>query len=97
MCYPIIISNQLKGKIMTTITSPKFTQNIMASTWEDLRDEVVDLLELPVGTDIRIAPNAITLHAKMGGTWSAVMNGSINEMKDWALLHDYKLKMSITL
>jgi len=88
---------QTKGKKMTTMTSKKFTVDKMSSTWSDLRDEVVDLLELPAGTDIRIAPNAITLHAKIGGAWTAVVNGSINDMKDWALLYNNKLKMSVTL
>jgi hypothetical protein len=82
---------------MNTITTADFTKTELTNNWKTLRTEAIAALGLPANARVRINNNAVTLHANIEGQWVPVMNGSANDMKDWAGMRDYTLRLSINV
>jgi hypothetical protein len=94
-CYHRYISKEEERKM--TITTTEFTKTQLAANWKTLRAEAIAALGLPADARVRINNNAVTLHANIDGAWVPVMNGSANDMKDWAGMRDYTLRLTINV
>jgi hypothetical protein len=79
------------------ITTETITKTEIATAWKNLRTEAIAALDLPQDAKVRINNNAVTLHANIEGNWVRVMNGSMADMKDWAGIRNYDLKLSIKI
>ena len=79
------------------ITTAAFTKTQISTAWKNLRTQAIEALGLPTDAKVRIANNAITLHAEIEGNWVPVMNGSLADMSDWARIRNYNLKISINI
>ena len=80
-----------------SITTETITKTEIATAWRDLRSQAIAALGLPTEAKVRINNNAVTLHANIEGNWVRVMNGSMSDMKDWAAIRNYDLKLSINI
>ena len=80
-----------------TITTDTITNTQISTAWKNLRADAIAALGLAADARVRIANNAVTLHANIEGNWVPVMNGSANDMKDWANVRNYDLKLSINI
>jgi len=79
------------------IKSGEFHKNEFAKNWQALRANAIAALGLPQDARVRIANNAVTLHAKINDAWIPVMNSSAQDMSDWAKNRDYVMRLSITI
>jgi hypothetical protein len=96
VCILVDISKHNEREIMN-ITTEAITKTQIATAWKNLRTQAIAALGLPADARVRIANNAVTLHANIEGNWVPVMNGSANDMKDWAGIRNYELKLSINI
>lgn len=80
-----------------TIKSGEFQKNEFAKNWQALRANAIAALGLPEDARVRIANNAVTLHAKINDAWVPVMNSSAQDMSDWGKNRNYVLRLSITI